>query len=41
MHDYLAGFIGDGIGDDFMDCLISDEEATDVTSALLRNDLST
>lgn len=41
IHDYLASFIGDGIGDDFMDSLISDEEAQEVTSILLRNDLST
>jgi len=40
-HDYLASFIGDGIGDDFMDTLVSKEEAQEITNILLRNNLST
>lgn len=41
VHDYLASFIGDGIGDDFMDGLISDEESQEVIALLVKNGLST
>ena len=40
-HDYLPGFIGDGIGDDFMDSFLSKEESEEVVKILLGNGLST
>jgi hypothetical protein len=41
IHDYLASFIGDGIGDDFMDTLLSMEEEQEVIEILVKNGLST
>jgi len=41
IHDHLASFIGDGIGDDFMECFLSDGEEKEVIDILVKNGLST